>query len=167
MEENITDEYSYTATEWEPLQATTFEETLAWGWDKRYYGNKAEKIIFEIYKAENDMYTYHCRNDEEQREAMRYSLTAQLLSHDPEIYRLTVAVRRDGHYRLLSVPSASNQSLQSLQIEKTFTSVPQLAVRHRPRKRRSEATSFAFLRGDRTQLTCNKDNLTSRFFISG
>ena len=57
---------------------------------------------------------------------MRHSLCQKLLQQDPEIYRMTVTLRADGIWKLLSLPMSINGAIRAL--DQTFPELVQLAV---------------------------------------
>ena len=60
---------------------------------------------------ELEMYYYHAKNPRMRSQLVQYSLIQQLVRMDPMLYRISVALRGDQHWKVINFPTFINQFL--------------------------------------------------------
>ena len=89
---------------WEETKATTLRGGFSWLWE----GEFDIMTIANVAQQESAMYRHHMRLAGREAKIavpiLLYSLVQQLVRQDPAIYRLTVTLRPDHAWRLISYP---------------------------------------------------------------
>ena len=119
-------QYPAALTAWSRDGAATLDGVLTWLWDTTDTAEYPKHSIIDVFEQETEMYRFHSREATASLPIKRHTLLQQLLQQDPELYRITVTLRGDGVWKLISLPTLMDEPVRNP--DNTLTQLVQLSI---------------------------------------